>query len=214
MNLSRSFAAAVVSFAVLSCSATSGSAQAGIPYPTPGTQNPVTYSFIVPATGNVIAYYGGLRGGYTNVLGLEVNGVDTGITGLNSQTSSQGDSLDFGSFLAGSVLNFYINVLSTGDKFYTDTSRNADGVNHVYAVTFTGGPVNGGSYNFPAGTYVAFEDLKTGGDFNYQDLDFVFTNAKAVGVAAPGPIAGAGLPVLIGVAGLWFARRRKQGYAA
>jgi len=32
--------------------------------------------------------------------------------------------------------------------------------------------------------------------------------------AVPGPIAGAGLPALLGLAGAWFVRRRKQKLAA
>jgi MYXO-CTERM domain-containing protein len=33
-------------------------------------------------------------------------------------------------------------------------------------------------------------------------------------LAAPGPVAGAGLPALFGLAGAWFVRRRKQKLAA
>ena len=49
--------------------------------------------------------------------------------------------------------------------------------------------------SIPVGTFVAWEDLPfTASDFNYNDLDFVFTN---VSVSVPDPIAGAGLPALI-----------------
>jgi hypothetical protein len=46
--------------------------------------------------------------------------------------------------------------------------------------------------SIPVGTFVAWEDLPfPASDFNYNDLNLVFTN---VSVSVPDPIAGAGLP--------------------
>jgi hypothetical protein len=104
---------------------------------------------------------------------------------------------------AGDSLVFFTNIFSTGDTFYSDKSLNADGVNHVFSASF------GGDNIIPAGTYLAFEDLIGGGDFNYHDETFVFTNVAA-GVPEPASwalmIAGFGL---IGVT----ARRRQFAIA-
>src|SRR6478609_1889513 len=72
-----------------------------IPYSTPGAVNAATYSFTASTTGNIIAYFAGSTAGFTNELGMRVNGVPTGIFGLNNQTSAVGDSLNLGSVQAG-----------------------------------------------------------------------------------------------------------------
>ncbi len=169
-------------------------ATAAIPlYPNAGTENPTTYTVTAAANANVIAYFAGNTGLFTNLLGLLVNGTDTGIQGLNSQTSNVGDTLDFGAVSAGDILTFYITVTNTGDFWYSDKSMNSDGVNHVWSTAYAGGDPG-----LPAGQFMTFEDLSGGGDFNYQDLSFVFTNVNVAG-AVPEPaswalmIAGFGL---------------------
>jgi hypothetical protein len=46
----------------------------------------------------------------------------------------------------------------------------------VYSTAFSGDALHG----IPAGTYVGFEDLRGGGDFDYGDETFVFTNIAAI----------------------------------
>src|SRR5262245_63413823 len=58
-----------------------------IPYPNPGSPNPATYSFTAAFTGDVIAYFAGSSASFENTLGLQINGVSTGIFGLNNKTS-------------------------------------------------------------------------------------------------------------------------------
>jgi hypothetical protein len=114
-----------------------------------------------------------------------------------------GQSLDFGTIAAGQTLTFYINVASTGSVFYSDKSLNSDGINHVYSTGV------GASGTVPAGTYVAFEDMTGGGDLNYHDETFVFTNVGTDTPAVPEP---ANLALLMSGLGLvgFMARRRRS----
>ena len=92
-----------------------------IPYPNIGSYNVVTYSFTAAFTGDIVAYFvGGIHADYENKLGLLVNGVDTGIYGLDNHTSSIGDSLDFGSVSAGASLVFVLQNLTLGASAYSD----------------------------------------------------------------------------------------------
>lgn len=174
------------------------------PYPNAGTQNPTTYTFTSNG-GDVMAYFMGSSASYNETLGLLIDGVDSGITGLQNHSTAEGASLDFGTIAAGKTLTFYINVATTGDLFYSDKGLNSDGVNHVYATSFSG------SGTVPAGTYVGFEDLRGGGDLNYHDETFVFTNVGATPVtpAVPEP---ANVALLMGGLGLvgFMARRRRH----
>lgn len=177
-------------------------AHAVIPlYPSPGTVNPIDYSFTAASSGHVIAYFAGNGAGFTNLLGMLVNGVDTGIEGLNNQTSAIGDSLDFGLVNAGDVLTFKLRVTNTGDIFYSDRSMNGDGITHIYATNYAGG-----DFGLPGGTYVGFEDLNGGGDLDYEDLAFVFTNVRS---NVPEPAAWALMLAGFGLVGNAMRRRSK-----
>ncbi len=199
----------IAKFAVAAALAVSAvSATAVLPtYPTPGTQNAALYTFTATATGNVLAYFAGSTAGYTEDLGLRVNGVDTGIYGLQNHATALGTSLDFGPVTAGDSLVFFTRIFNTGDTFYTQKSLNSDGVNHVYSTAYAGG-----DFGIPAGTYVAFEDLKGGGDFNYHDETFVFSNVSTVVGGVPEAATWAMLIAGFGMTG--FAMRRKAALAA
>jgi len=193
----------ILATALLAMSAAGSALAITNPYPNSGSQNTATYNFTANG-GDVTAYFLGTSAAYTEDLGLLVNGVDSGITGLNNHSSAVGASLDFGTIAAGSTLTFYINVANTGATWYSDKSLNADGAQHVYSTTWSGGP---GS--IPAGTYVGFEDLAASvSDFNYLDEPFVFTNIiSAPAVPEPGNIAL--LMAGLGVIGV-LARRRAR----
>jgi hypothetical protein len=176
-------------------------------YPTPGVVNPADYAFTAAADGTIVAYFGGATAGFTNVLGLIVNGVDVGVTGLNNQTSQVGDSFDFGGFTvnAGDSLIFYIDVINTGERFFSRRILNPDGITHIFSAPYAGGLVGPGG-TIPAGIYVGFEDILGGGDLDYDDLKFVFTNVG--GGVVPEPATWAMLIAGFGLVGL-AARRRK-----
>jgi hypothetical protein len=187
--------------------ACSGAAQAKpTPYPHPGTPNTASYVFTAQATGDITAYFAGSNASYTNEIGLLVNGVATGVTGLTNHTSAYGDKMVLGSVNAGDVLTFELINRTPGDvgPWYSDAALNADGMQHIYASTYAGDKL------IPTGIAIGFEDLVAGGDLDYNDENFVFANVAA---ASPTPPASAvpepaslGL-MLIGALGLGLRRK-------
>ena len=185
-----------------------------IPYPTPGVINPVTYVFTAASTGDIKAYFAtGASASFTNELGLLVNGVDTGIYGLNNHTSAVGQVLDFGPVTKGDTLTFVLDHIDTteptlpaGTKAYSDLSLNGPydfgtpgpGVNHVYSTPYTATSPKFDS--IPPGTFVGFEDLPAGrgfsSDWGYEDEDFIFTNVAASTTPEPATLSIVGMGVV------------------
>ncbi len=207
---------AAVLVCVCAVTALAGKAVAdAIPYPASGTVNPTVYTFTAVNTGKVTAYFVNDTAAYSNDLGLLINGVDTGVYGLNNKTSVLGDTLQW-DVTAGDALIFVLrcNTLN-GALVYSDPSLNAPfdsyygpspAFNHVYSTGYTAtNPIFG---NIPAGTFVAFEDLPatSPSNWNYDDLNFVFTNVSSV---VPLPAAAwTGFVLLAGMAGVGLIRRK------
>lgn len=193
--------------AALGLAGSTASAVTPLPqYPTRGKENPVEYSFTAARTGSITAWYTGTTASYSENLGLMVNGVKTGVTGLNNKTSKVGDTLVLGSAKAGDKLTFFIDVLTTKKTYFSDKRLNEDGVNHIFSASYAGSGI------IPAGTYIGFEDLWKGGDFNYFDLSFVFQNVATEEVPAvggvPEPSSWAMLIAGFGLTGGAMRRRR------
>jgi hypothetical protein len=181
--------------AVLAALMAAGSAQADpASYPTPGTPAPVTASFTAASSGQLVAYFTGAAGSFTNLVGARINGVD-GVLGLSNQGSAYGQSFVLGSVNAGDNLVFFIDVNAGSARYYTDPALNADGANHAWSSAYAGDAL------VPAGTNIAFEDLAGGGDFNYRDHSVVFQIT-----AVPEP---AGWALMLGGAALLLAVRRR-----
>src|SRR3569832_34309 len=130
-------------------------ASAAIVYPNIGTENLQTYSFTAASTADLVAYFAGSGAAFENELGLLVNGVSTGLVGLNNHTSSLGQSFNLGHVEAGDVLTF-VDYVTGYASWYSDPSLNSGNGNHIYSRTAAAGEAFTGS---PSGTYVGFEDL-------------------------------------------------------
>jgi hypothetical protein len=198
----------------------SGSAYAGvIPYPNVGSYNPVTYSFTATSSGEIDAYFAGSGASFDNELGLLVNGVSTGIVGLDDHTSSIGQELDLGPVVAGDTLTFVLQNNSLGEDAYSNPALNlgydsgpADGTlnghNHIYSTSY-----DSSSNLFagvPSGVYVAFEDLPfPGADYNYFDETYVFTDVSVTS-SIPEPKTWALLLLGVGAVGGALRRSRRQ----
>ena len=212
-------AAVLVAVGVLCCWPALSSAQASslIPYPNRGVENPATYTFTAIADGAVTAYFAGSAAGFSEVVGMTVNGVPTGITGLNDHSSQIGDALVLGSVHAGDTIVFFdqVSTQNTGDIWYSNPVLNPvqDG-QHVYSTLYDGlsdSILHVPAGVIPAGVYVGFEDLRRaqGSNFDYLDEAFVVTNVATDATPLPAslPLFATGLG---GLALLRWRRKRKS----
>jgi len=152
---------------------------------------------VVASDGDVVAkFLAGAGASYNNDLYLDVAGV--GII-FNNHSSAIDQTVNLGHFTAGTELLFRLHV-NTGaqeyDLFTGPADRNPDGIAHAIV-----------NDSFSATeTSVSFEDILGGGDRNFQDMVFSFTNVTASETV---PDAGATASLLaLGVASLFLGRRR------
>ncbi len=186
--------------------AAAGAAHAAFPvYPTPGTENPTSYTFSAASTGTIVAYFGGADAGDDEDLGLIINGADMGAGVFPNHTTAPGSTFSW-AVTAGDSLVFYIVDHNISTKWYSDPSMNAGGFNAIFSA-----PYGGGDAGIPSGSYkfVSFEDRGAVGDKDYNDETFAFKNVGVVkhgGV--PEPMTWALMLVGFGGAGAMLRRRR------
>jgi hypothetical protein len=108
--------------------------------------------------------------------------------------------------LSTSAFGFYLGTLAQG-TFFSNTTLNSDGVDHLYAYRGTGTPFLSGPLAgevFSMQDYLlAWEDLAGGGDRDYQDFAAIVEDVKPVPLPTAVWLLASGL---IGLAGV--ARRR------
>ncbi|WP_447969233.1 DUF4114 domain-containing protein [Nitrospira sp. M1] len=120
-------------------------------------------NIIVQHDGNVTATFQGSNAGYTSSLYL-------GNTKIFTTNQAAGSTFNLGNFSAGTELNFRLEVHNTGHTFFSGgAANNIDGIAHALI-----------DDSFGQGeTLVSFEDLLGGGDRDYNDLIFSFSNTEA-----------------------------------
>jgi len=131
-------------------------------------------------------------------------GSGTGVRS-SSEPLSPGDFVNLGTLKAGTALDFFLiaNGAQGGKDFFsTKSSLNQDGLDHVVATATKGSPY----------LLLSFEDLKGGGDRDYNDVVFAIDIGKAnvakiAGLGAPEPSLASG-SLLTGLVLLGFMRRR------
>ncbi len=159
----------------------------------------------VATTGNL-----GFAAGAFNVLAPQIVGAQASIGNAPLGNNLGEFSLAPGNFnYAGTSFTLAVSfVLPVGTAPNTGTFNatltgfvvaNAGGV----SVDFNNAPI---AFTFPQGAFtlqVNDLDISVGGTQ-------VPVTGKIVITAVPGPVIGAGIPALLGLAGVWFYRRRKQ----
>ena len=174
-----------------------------------------TYTFTASHDGDITAFFAGSGASFSEVVGMTVNGIATGITGLNDQLSHIGDALVLGNVHAGDTIVFFdqISTQNTGDIWYSDPALNPiANEQHVYSTLYDGKSDLLQIAKIPAGVYVGFEDLSIlqGANFDYLDETFVVTNVATNVTPLP-----ASLPLFAtGVGGMALLAWRRKRKAA
>ena len=141
-----------------------------------------TASELVANGGEVIVYFAGQSAGHDSVLNLIDPPGFAGNPFFHNHLTAVGTSLSLGSYAAGTILRFRMDNLTSGFSYFTGPATgNPDGLLHVAHAGW------GADATIPVnGILVGFEDLFGGGDLDYDDNTFVFTNvASSAGVPEP-----------------------------
>ena len=164
----------------------------------PITARTPTAAELVASGGEVVVYFAGETASLDSTLTL-ITPVTIGAFFPNHGTAV-GTLLSLGTFAAGTVLRFRLDVSSGNSFFSGPASGNPDNTLHVAHAQWASDatiPVDG--------ILVGFEDLPGGGDLDYDDNMFVFSNVRPAGVPEPSSF-------LLGAAGvgvLMLLRRRR-----
>ncbi len=130
--------------------------------------NASTMTFQAIEDGEIYGYFAGATAGYDSKLSLTINGYQSEAF-IHDHLSVIGDRINFGFAHAGDTIVFNLEVLTTGDTFYSIPSLNPDSLlNHMrYA-------------QHDNSLFIGFEDLLYGGDLDFDDNNAFFSNISAV----------------------------------
>lgn len=146
----------------------------------PAQATPILEQTLIATGGDIVVTFVSNGAALSSELWLDGDAGDELGAIFNNWTTAVGTSMDLGSFTEGTELVFKLIVGKTGNVFYTGpAARNPDGVVHADVETGTDQ------------TLVGFEDLFGGGDRDYNDLVFAFTNVMPT--ASSGAAGGDGV---------------------
>jgi hypothetical protein len=139
-----------------------------------GSFLPTELEVTVPNSGSVISFFAGSDASYNSVINLIQPAGFAGNPFFFNHGTAEGTALNLGSYTAGTILRFRLDVLGLNQSFFTGPAAgNPDNQIHVAHGLWNADaviPVNG--------LLVGFEDLMGGGDMDFNDNMFVLANAS------------------------------------
>lgn len=154
-----------------------------------------SYKFEVTENGNVWATVAPSSADFSNKLYLVVNGEKSEMFVDNQ--SSIWSKINFGYFEKGDKVSFAAEVTNTGDIWWDNSLKNSDFMPHMQTLTTVERDY----------VFTGFEDMKFGGDMDFNDIGAYWTNVSVSPVPEPSTY----LMLLAGLLLVYLSRNRGIG---